>query len=300
MRGCNASEKREEIGRLFERRRMDVMAMSETKLKGKGEVAFGSVIGRKSGVNERCRAKEGVAIIVRDEWSDCIKEWKEISARMMWVRMRFGAERWVFVSAYGPGSERKGEEVEEFWADLNECVQGFDVNENVVVLGDLNARVGCIAIPGIIGEFGVNGVNDSGERMVEMCSECGMSVGNTYFKKRRVHKYTWERQIRGEVVESAVMDYVLIQNKSRSRLLDVNVLRGVTGGMSDHYLVEGRMKVVFDWRKRKRVESGREMIKFDEFAKEEKVRIEYQERVEEGWNRVRESEWRKSGKVLRR
>ena len=291
MRGCNASEKREEIGRLCERRKIDVLALSETKLRGRGEVAFGSVIGRISGVNERDRAKEGVGIIVRDEWSECIKEWKEVSSRLMWVRMRFGVERWVFVSAYGPGSERKGEEVEEFWSDLGECVQGFDVNENVVVLGDLNARVGCIAIPGIIGEFGVDGVNDSGERMVEMCSECGMAVGNTYFKKRRVHKYTWERQIRGEIVESALMDYVLIQNKSRSRLLDVNVLRGVTGGMSDHYLVEGRMKVVFEWRKRKRVESGRERIKLDEFAKEEKVR-EYQERVKEEWNRVREREWR--------
>ena len=36
--------------RLFESRGMDVLALSETKMKGRGEVAFGNVIGRKSGI----------------------------------------------------------------------------------------------------------------------------------------------------------------------------------------------------------------------------------------------------------
>ena len=59
MRGCGVVGKMEEIGRLFESRNLDVLALSETKLKGKGEVMFGGVKGRKSGVNERVRAKEG-------------------------------------------------------------------------------------------------------------------------------------------------------------------------------------------------------------------------------------------------
>ena len=70
-------------------------------------------------------------------------------------------------------------------------MQDFGVNEKVVVLGDLNARVVCIAIPFIIYKFIVNGVNDSGERLIEMGSVCGMAVGNTYFDKRRIHKYMW-------------------------------------------------------------------------------------------------------------
>ncbi len=35
---------------MFERRRMDILAFKETKLKGRGEVMFGCVKGRKSGV----------------------------------------------------------------------------------------------------------------------------------------------------------------------------------------------------------------------------------------------------------
>ena len=291
VRGCNNARKREEIGRLFESRGMDVMAVNETKLRGRGEVMFGSVAGRMSGVEVGETAKEGVALIVRKEMSECVREWKEVSSRLMWVRMRFGVERWVFVSVYGPGKDRENKEMQEFWIDVEECINGFDRNENVVVLGDMNARVGSVAIPGIIGEFGVDGVNESGERMLEMCNECGMSVGNTYFMKRRVHKYTWHRRVRGEVACEALMDYVVIRKDVRHRLLDVNVLRGAAGDMTDHYLVEGRLKVVPAWIRKKDEGSDREIVKINELEKEEKMR-EYQERVKEKWNAVRESEWR--------
>ena len=81
-----------------------------------------------------------------------------MSSRLMWVRVQIEPESWVFISAYGPGSERSNEEIEEFWGELSECVGTFDTNESVVVLalvgeikfiylfGDINARVRNIVI----------------------------------------------------------------------------------------------------------------------------------------------------------
>ena len=43
---------------MFGRRGMDVLALCETKMKGKGKVAFGEVTGRVSGV-ERGKSKRG-------------------------------------------------------------------------------------------------------------------------------------------------------------------------------------------------------------------------------------------------
>ena len=57
--------KRCEVGYMFGRRGMDVLALCETNMKGKGEV-FGEVTGRVSGV-ERGRAREGVALVL-SEW----------------------------------------------------------------------------------------------------------------------------------------------------------------------------------------------------------------------------------------
>ena len=61
MQGCNDPAKRECVGRLFEERGLDVLVLSETKLRGRGEWAFGSAVGRVSGVSSG-RAKEGVCV----------------------------------------------------------------------------------------------------------------------------------------------------------------------------------------------------------------------------------------------
>ena len=135
-------------------------ALGETKLKGKGEV-----VGRVSGVAGG-RAREGVALLLSVWLMRCVVEWKEVSSRLMWVRVKIKRESWVFISAYGPGSEKSKEEIEEFWNELSECVRIFGRNESVVVLGDLNARVGNEVIEGIVGQHGGPGRNESRERLL--------------------------------------------------------------------------------------------------------------------------------------
>ena len=48
------------------------------------------------------------------------------------------------------------------------------------MLGDLNARVGKEVIEGIVGQHGEPGRNESGERLLEMCAEQGLVVGNSW------------------------------------------------------------------------------------------------------------------------
>ena len=57
VHGCSTIEgKRREIGCMFGRRGMDVLAFCETKMKGKGEVVFGEVTGRVSVVEMGIKA----------------------------------------------------------------------------------------------------------------------------------------------------------------------------------------------------------------------------------------------------
>ena len=83
MRGCSTNEaKKGEIGKMFlKRRRFVVCALSETKLKGKGEVMFGEVVGRVSGVAVG-RAREGVALLLSGQLTRRVVEWKEVSSRL--------------------------------------------------------------------------------------------------------------------------------------------------------------------------------------------------------------------------
>ena len=158
-----------------------------------------------------------------------------------------GRECWAFVSAYGPGCERSEEERDEFWNDLTRCVDGLSTRDYVVVLGGLNARVGDGEVEGVVGKYGVPGENESGERLLDMCVEQELVIGNRFFKKKGINKYTWIRVANGRVIERALMDYVLITKRMVGRLKDVHVFRGVAAGMSDHFLVEAEVVVAKEW-----------------------------------------------------
>ena len=196
LRGCSTNEvKKGDIGKMFLRRRFGVCALSETKLKGKGEV-----VARVSGVAGG-RAKEGVALLLSGWSMRCVIEWKEVSSRLMSVRVKRDREKekesCVLISAYGPGSEMSEEEIEEFWNELSECVGSYGRNVLVVVLGDLNAKVENEVMEGIVGRHGMPGRNESGERLLEMCAEQELVVGNSWFNKNDVYKYTWLRMAEG-------------------------------------------------------------------------------------------------------
>ena len=65
-------------------------------------------------------------------------------------------------------------------------MKGFRADENVVPLKDLNARAGDVDMDVVIGRFGVPGVSNCGERLIEMCSELGLLIRDICFKKRRI------------------------------------------------------------------------------------------------------------------
>ena len=59
------------------------------------------------------------------------------------------------------------------------------------------------------------------------------------------------------------MDYVLLPKRMLGRL-DVKVWRGEGGGLSDHFLVEARLKLVGGWRSAGRMEGVRNVLKVSE------------------------------------
>ena len=55
----------------------------------------------------------------------------------------------------------------------------------MVVLRDLNARVGNEVIERIVGRHGVPGRNENGERLLEMCAEQELVAGNSCSRKKK-------------------------------------------------------------------------------------------------------------------
>ena len=129
------------------------------------------------------------------------------------------------------------------------------------------------------------GVNENGEHLVEMCAEKRMIIGNTWFQKRLFQKYTREVE---DGLERSLIDYVLLDERSKGSLEDVNVSRGAAGGMSDHYLVEAKLRMRGGFR-RDRVEVvNQKFVKVSEFEKVE-VREAFERLIVSEWERVKDS-----------
>uniref|UniRef100_A0A0L8GKW8 Endonuclease/exonuclease/phosphatase domain-containing protein n=1 Tax=Octopus bimaculoides TaxID=37653 RepID=A0A0L8GKW8_OCTBM len=141
------------------------------------------------------RSREGVALLVSERVKKSVVEWKEVSLRLMWIKMRVGKSGYV------------------------------------VVLGDWNAQVGNEEVENVVGKYGVRGRNQSGRRLLEMCMEQDL------FKKsgKRISSRGLNSNGEGTVIDRALRNYILIDKRVVGRLVDVHILRGEGGGMSDHF-----------------------------------------------------------------
>ena len=81
--GVNEGWKRSSVIQVMRERKYDVLALSETKLKGNGMIEWDGVKGVKSGIGERGRAMEGVAVLMNEiMWQDMV-EYKEVDNRII-------------------------------------------------------------------------------------------------------------------------------------------------------------------------------------------------------------------------
>ena len=114
-------------------------------------------------------------------------------------------------------------------------------NQEILILGDLNARVGnesenCY---GVIGKEGENETSTNGEMLLDCCIRNNLKIANTFFKHKNIHKWT---RVQEERNERSIIDYIIVSNSLFYDTQDVRVKRGAEI-YSDHYLVVGIFKI---------------------------------------------------------
>ena len=277
VRGIGEDEKREEVVNVFKEGRFDMLALNETKLRGKGEFEWGGVKGVRSGVDAG-RAKEGVAMMMNDVWFEAVVGYGCVSSRMLWVKFKFARVKLCVVAVYGPCNDRKECEKDKFWNDLRNVMNKVGNGYRLLVVGDLNGWVGDEAIDGITGKFGVPGVNENGERVVDFCADRGMCIANTHFRHKAIHKYTW-RGKRGGTECRSLIDLVLVKKDMLRDIVDVKALRGLNGGVSDHMIVLCKLKLIGAWVKKRELDCNVGRIRSEKLVSVEERR-EYGQMLE--------------------
>ena len=89
MTEINGTVKREEVVDDFRKGKFELLALTETKLKGNEEVSWYGVNGIIAGVQEMERAREGVAVLLNDVWHSAVIDFVYVSSRILWIKFKF-------------------------------------------------------------------------------------------------------------------------------------------------------------------------------------------------------------------
>ena len=80
-----------------------------------------------------------------------------------------------------------------FYENLASIIRNISSKEQVVVLGDFNARVGADhdSWPFCLGQFGMGKMNENGQRLLELCTFHDVCITNSFFPTKPQHKVSW-------------------------------------------------------------------------------------------------------------
>ena len=111
---------------------------------------------------------------------------------------------------------------------LQVAVASVPDRDMIIVMGDFNAHVGSNFDQwgSVIGPHGPSELNENGEHLLDFCACNNLIVTNTWFQHKPVHQLTWYRN-GNRSLGGHLLDYVLINRRFRSCVLDTRVFRSV-------------------------------------------------------------------------
>ena len=107
-------------------------------------------------------------------------------------------------------SDYSDEELEEYYEEVSKTLKTVKSDEILIVMGDMNAKVGQGKYEKIVGNYGLGKRNERGDRLIQFCSEANLSIMNTFLQQPERRLYTWKSP--GDVKRNQI-DYIMIRKR---------------------------------------------------------------------------------------
>ncbi|KAK3566679.1 hypothetical protein QTP86_003189, partial [Hemibagrus guttatus] len=198
-----------------------ILCVQETRWKGGKARSIGA--GFKLFYNGVDSKRNGVGVVLKEEFVRNVLEVKRVSDRVMSLKLEIEGVMLNVVSGYAPHVGCELEEKERFWNELDEVMESIPTGERVVIGADFNGHVGegNTGDEEVMGKFGVKERNLEGQMVVDFAKRMDMAVVNTYFQKREEHRVTYKSGSRRPQV-----DYILCRRGNLKEISDCKVVVG--------------------------------------------------------------------------
>ncbi|KAK3554412.1 hypothetical protein QTP70_023054 [Hemibagrus guttatus] len=282
-----------ELADMMERRKVDILCVKETWWKGSKARGIGA--GFKLfyyGVDSK---RNGVGVVLKEEFVRNVLEVKRVSDRAMSLKLEIEGVMLNVVSGYAPQVGCELEKKERFWSKLDEVMESIPMGERMVIGADFNPHV-CEGNTGdeeVMGKFGVKERNLEGQMVVDFAKRMDMAVVNTYFQKMEEHRVTYKSGGR-----STQVDYILCRRGNLKEISDCKVVVGESVARQ-HRMVVCRMTLMVCKKKRSKVEIEKK-TKWWKLKKEECCE-EFRQKLRQalGGQVVLPDDWETTAEVIR-
>lgn len=154
------------------RRNVHIAALQETRLPGAGTIREMNYTFFWFGKPENQARLYGTGFAVHNSMISSIQTPIAVNERISSLKLNTKQGIILVISTYAPTQKAESGDKDNFYERLEELIRSVDKKVRIVMLGDMNARVGndCASWQGCLGKFGVGSMNDNGQRLLELCS----------------------------------------------------------------------------------------------------------------------------------
>ena len=236
VRALNQDGKLQNVIQEMKRININILGLCETRMKNNGDIKCDEHRLIYSGGNTHTR---GVGILLDKESAKCVERYWQLSERVMLVKIKGKPFNLSIIVVYAPTSDSDEADIDRFYDQLEKAKSQCKSQEVVLVIGDLNAKVGHGAEGKIKGKYGLGEQNERGERFVQWCAAKEQVITNTWFQEHPRRLWTW-RSPGGETKNQ--IDYITINQRFRNAVQHCKTYPGADCG-SDHLPVVCKLKI---------------------------------------------------------
>ena len=176
----------------LKRLNVDIATLHETRLADSGTLKEKDYTFFWQGKRSNEPKEHGVGFAVRNSLLRMVEPGSGDSERLLALRLNSTTGPVTVISVYAPTLSATPDTKDVFYENVASIIRNIPSKEQVVVLGDFNARVGedHDSWPSCLGQFGVGKMNEHGQRLLELCTFHDLCITNSVHTKPQ-HKVSW-------------------------------------------------------------------------------------------------------------